>query len=65
MVAGGVVLVGSYDGFLYALDLGSGEKIWRVDQATAISSVAVDSRVIFFGDFNGAVNAVSAPDDDD
>ncbi len=67
VIVDGTVLIGSYDGFRYALDIESGLGLWRVDRATAISNVTVtvSNGLVYFGDFNGQVNVVRSPADGD
>jgi outer membrane protein assembly factor BamB len=54
-VAGGTVYVGSRDGYLYALDQGTGERKWRFshDGSWAMSSVAVEGETLFSGTSDG------------
>ena len=61
-IVDGVAYVGSYDGWLYALDLASGRRLWRFPAESAITgapSVADDQ--IFFGTEAGDVYCVSQP----
>jgi outer membrane protein assembly factor BamB len=62
-IAGGVVLVGSSDGNLYALDANTGHEKWkfRADSAVA-SSAAVASGRVFFSSYKGTFYAVDFGD---
>lgn len=62
-IAGRRVFVGSRDGGLYALDLGSGERLWRVDYGSpwVISSAAVGGGRVYIASSDGHfVQAVEA-----
>ena len=50
-VAGGRVFVGAKDGFLYALDLATGERLWREDHEVSwvVGGPAVVDGVVFTG----------------
>jgi outer membrane protein assembly factor BamB len=57
-VVGGVVYVGSNDGFLYALDT-SGRRLWRYQAGAAItSSPAVAAGVVYVGGADSKIHAV-------
>src|SRR5262249_20047478 len=57
-IANGTVVVGSYDGNLYAVDLASGAEIWRQFFDSPTTSAAVVDGVVYVGLINGAVAAV-------
>jgi outer membrane protein assembly factor BamB len=62
-VAGGMVYIGSRDGFLYAFDAASGERKWRYDHkgSWVPTSPAVANGLVFSGSSDGQfVNAVDA-----
>ena len=61
VVSDGTVYIGSLDGDLYALDLGSGTEKWRYRAADEIkSSPSVFDGLVYFGDESGAFHAVDA-----
>jgi outer membrane protein assembly factor BamB len=58
-VANGVVYVGSTDGNLYALDLGTGTQKWKFKtDARVTSSPAVAGGIVYFGSYDGKFYAV-------
>jgi outer membrane protein assembly factor BamB len=61
-VAGGVVLFGSGDGILYAVDARSGRERWRYATEGVIrSSPAVADGVVYVGSADGSLHAVDLP----
>jgi outer membrane protein assembly factor BamB len=57
-VVDGTVLIGSGDGFLYALDAATGRGKWRVETGGRIrSSPAVSDGMVFVGSLDGSVYA--------
>lgn len=61
-IVNGIAYVGSYDGWLYALDLSKGERLWRFPAESAITGApAVCDDQIFFGTENGDVFCVAQP----
>jgi outer membrane protein assembly factor BamB len=62
-VSQGVVYVGSADGYMYALDAGSGKTIWRFATGSrVVSSPAVSAGVVYFGSYDGNFYALNAAD---
>ncbi len=61
-VVGGILYVGSWDGYLYALDASSGALKWKYKTGSMIttSGPAVVSGVVYVGAENGTVYAVNA-----
>jgi outer membrane protein assembly factor BamB len=60
-IVDGTVYVGSLDGFLWALDLATGEPRWKYEAADEIkSSPSVHAGTVYFGDESGAFHAVEA-----
>ncbi len=58
-VVSGVVFVGSYDGYLYALDVESGRLVWRFPTGRGVvSRPAGVNGLVIFGSEDGAVYAV-------
>jgi len=58
-IAGEVVYVGSYDGFLYALELENGRLVWRFPTGRGVvTRPAVADGLVIFGSEDGAVYAV-------
>lgn len=58
-IAGDVVYVGSYDGYLYALELENGRPVWRFPTGRGVvSRPAVVDGLVIFGSEDGAVYAV-------
>ncbi len=58
-VVGRVVFVGSYDGYLYALDVESGRLVWRFPTGRGVvSRPAGVNGLVIFGSEDGAVYAV-------
>ncbi|MEN6643601.1 MAG: PQQ-binding-like beta-propeller repeat protein [Armatimonadia bacterium] len=61
-IVNGIAYVGSYDGWLYALDLSRGERLWRFPAESAITGApAVCDDQIFFGTENGDIFCVAQP----
>lgn len=59
VVASGVMYVGSDDGRMYAVDLLTGEELWKWETDGRIrSSPAIADGAIFFGSFDGLLYAV-------
>lgn len=59
-IAGSLVLVGSSDGNLYALDADTGQEKWKFTADSAVaSSAAVASGRVFFSSYKGTFYAVS------
>ena len=56
-VSGGLVYVGSNDGYLYALDAASGTERWRFGDGRVISSPAVSGGLVYVG----SDQAISTP----
>lgn len=73
IIAEGIVIVGSYDGRLYARDLASGDERWTYDTGAQVlepnlninlgisGSAAIDDGMVFVGDAAATVHAVDAP----
>jgi len=60
-VAGGTAYVGSTDGFLYAIDVGSGAEKWKFhSDARITSSPAVAGDAVYFGSYDGNFYALDA-----
>ncbi len=60
-IVGGTAYVGSADGFLYAVDIASGQAKWKFEtQGLVTSSPAVAGGVVYFGSFDGNFYAVDA-----
>ena len=63
-VVGDVVYVGGEDGYLYALDVASGEVIWRWDTGVPVkSSPIVSGNMLFVSDYDGNLWAFVGRDD--
>lgn len=61
-IVDGVAYVGSYDGWLYALDIGTGRRLWRFPAESAITGApSVCDDQIFFGTESGDVFCVAQP----
>lgn len=50
----GTVLATSWDGYLYAISLSSGEQLWRYESGSATAPVAVASNTVFVAGSKGA-----------
>lgn len=62
-VVGGVVYVGGYDGWAYALEAGTGRKIWEFRTGGRINSnPAWNDGLVIFGSMDGFVYALRADD---
>jgi outer membrane protein assembly factor BamB len=60
-VANGVVYVGSTDGNLYAIELGTGTQKWKFKtEARVASSPALEGGTVYFGSYDGKFYAVDA-----
>lgn len=58
-VAAGILLVGSYDGNLYALDVQRGEPLWKyATQGGIVSSPLVADDLVFFGSEDNLLHAL-------
>ena len=63
VIDGSKVLIGSYDGYLYALDASSGKELWRFKTGGEIlSTPAISGGAAYFGSKDGNVYAVSLSD---
>lgn len=61
-IVDGVAYIGSYDGWLYALDVGIGRRLWRFPAESAITGApSVCDDQIFFGTEAGDVFCVAQP----
>jgi outer membrane protein assembly factor BamB len=61
LVTGGVVLVGDWDGNVWALDARSGRTRWRTHLDGPVKgSLAISGRRVFIGTYGGSVYALSA-----
>lgn len=61
IVAGGKVLVGAYDGRMYALNAADGSVAWSFQAGGPIlGSAATDGRTVYFGSSDGRVYAADA-----
>lgn len=57
-VAGGVVYVGSNDGYVYALNAGTGRRLWRYRTGLGVySSPAVSDGAVYVGSDIGKIYA--------
>ena len=64
-IAGDLLLIGSSDHYLYALDPGTGREVWKKDLgARVLSRPLVDSGVIYIGNGSGDFFAVRLKDGD-
>lgn len=62
-IAAGILYVGSGDGSLYALDVRSGEPVWRFEAEGPIaSSPAVSGATVYVGSDDGSLYALDAKD---
>ncbi len=60
-VADGTVYIGSVDGYLYAIDAGTGSELWRFKTQSWIeSSAAVTGGVVYVGSDDGGLYALDA-----
>ena len=60
-IANGLLYVGSTDGYLYAVDIKSGEMKWKfATKARIVSSPAVAGGVVYFASYDGGFYAVDA-----
>jgi outer membrane protein assembly factor BamB len=63
VLAGRRVFVGGHDGYLYALDAGSGEKLWEfATRGRVVSTPAVAGGRVFFGSTDNFIYALNAAD---
>lgn len=61
VVVGGVVYLGAYDGWVYALDLATGQLRWRAQtDGPIIGSVLVEGGVVYVGSSDGYLYALDA-----
>ncbi len=56
-ISGGVVYFGSGDGYLYALDAGSGQEKWKFKTGRGPGSPAISGGVLYFGSHDGRLYA--------
>ena len=49
-VSGGVVYIGSNDGYLHALDTQSGQEKWKFETGDPEAAYAVSGGVVYFGE---------------
>jgi outer membrane protein assembly factor BamB len=62
-IAGGLVIVGSSDGNLYALEANTGHEKWKFTADSAVaSSATVSSGLVFFSSYRGSFYAVNFRD---
>ena len=55
-----MILVGSDDGFMNALDKANGKQIWKYDAGSIIRATpTIDGDVVYFGDCSGIVHALN------
>ncbi|HEY7330608.1 MAG TPA: PQQ-binding-like beta-propeller repeat protein [Gemmataceae bacterium] len=59
-IAGGVVYIGSYDEYLYALDLASGKEKWKYKAGPIKASPAVRGGKVYVGNADGVFQCVDA-----
>jgi outer membrane protein assembly factor BamB len=60
VISKNTILVGSDDGFMYALDKANGKQIWKYDAGSIIRATpTVDGDVVYFGDCSGIVHALN------
>jgi len=60
-VSNGVVYVGSYDYFVYALNAATGAKIWSFQTGSYVySSPAVSNGIVYIGSYDYSVYALNA-----
>jgi eukaryotic-like serine/threonine-protein kinase len=60
-IAGGLLYVGSTDGYLYAVDVKSGSMKWKfASKARVVSSPAVAGGVVYFASYDGWFYAIDA-----
>ena len=58
-VLDGVVYFGSFDGYLYAVDINTGQEQWKFKtDAGVFSSPAVSDGVVYFGNYDGYIYAL-------
>lgn len=53
-----MIVVGSYDGSIYALDARDGTQLWSVSVGTGMTSAAVVDRTVYVGLFDGGIIAL-------
>ena len=62
MVVDGVVYLGSFDSYMYALNIDTGELLWHYRTGDAIfSSAAVTDGVIYVASTDNTIYALTAP----
>lgn len=59
-IAGGVVYIGSFDEYLYALDLGTGQEKWKYKAGPIKASPAVRAGMVYVGNADGIFHCVVA-----
>jgi outer membrane protein assembly factor BamB len=59
-VVGNTVYVGSYDGFLYALELATGREKWKYKAGPIKAPVSVRGDTVYVGDADGVFHCVEA-----
>jgi outer membrane protein assembly factor BamB len=59
-IAGGVVYVGSFDEYLYALDLANGKEKWKYKAGPIKASPAVRNGIVYVGNADGVFHCVDA-----
>ncbi|MFZ3374821.1 MAG: PQQ-binding-like beta-propeller repeat protein [Chthoniobacterales bacterium] len=63
VIAGGLIVIGSSDGNLYALDANTGHEKWRFSADSAVASTAaIAGDRVFFSSYKGAFYAVNFQD---
>jgi outer membrane protein assembly factor BamB len=60
-VSGGTLYAGSEDGYLHAINVGTGKHRWRYRTGGAVrSQILVAGGLVYFGSLDGSVYAVRA-----
>jgi outer membrane protein assembly factor BamB len=59
-IVGGVVYVGSFDEYLYALDLANGKQKWKYKAGPVKASPAVRAGIVYVGNADGMFHCVDA-----
>ena len=70
VISGGVAYVGSWDGYLYAVDIQSGQEKWKFKTGTdlakalpdawTLSSPAISDGMVYFGSWDGYLYALDS-----